>query len=85
MIEIPLRDRFRTACGTGERSKPRIRPICGSFYPQESDSGHDEKAQDSGNSAIADLSKSRIGRSGGVLESPAPESETSCRFCGKTG
>ena len=34
-----LRGRFRIACGSGERSEPRIQPICGSFYPQKSDSG----------------------------------------------
>ena len=34
-----LRGRFRIACGSGERSEPRIRPFCGSFYPQKPDSG----------------------------------------------
>jgi hypothetical protein len=34
-----LGGRFRTARGSGERSEPRIRPICGSLYPQQSDSG----------------------------------------------
>jgi hypothetical protein len=34
-----VRGRFRAACGSGERSKPRTRPICDSFYPQKLDSG----------------------------------------------
>jgi hypothetical protein len=34
-----LRGQFRTARGSGERSEPRIRPVCGSFYPRKSDSG----------------------------------------------
>jgi hypothetical protein len=34
-----LGGRFRAACGSGERSESRTRPILGSFYPQESDSG----------------------------------------------
>jgi hypothetical protein len=40
-----LRGRFRIACGTGERSKPRFRPICGSFYPQQSESGPRRKSE----------------------------------------
>jgi hypothetical protein len=30
---------FAHAGGSGERSEPRIRPFCGSFYPQKPDSG----------------------------------------------
>jgi hypothetical protein len=34
-----LRGQLRMACGTGERSEPRIPTICGPSYPQRSDSG----------------------------------------------
>jgi hypothetical protein len=40
-----LRGGFRTACGRGERSEPRIRLICGSFYPRKPDSGPRRKTR----------------------------------------
>jgi hypothetical protein len=41
-----LRGRFRIACGSGECSEARIQLICGSSYPQQSESGPRRNAPD---------------------------------------